>query len=95
MKLVGIATDSQSGIMPMEAVSMGVTVLPMPFYFGETCYFEGVSITRDEFFTRLKEGEKVTIHYHNGFLTRQLLSCSLTKVSSIVSQGTPKSESFI
>lgn len=60
MKLVGIATDSQSGIMPMEAVSMGVTVLPMPFYFGETCYFEGVSITRDEFFTRLKEGEKVS-----------------------------------
>lgn len=32
----------------------------MPFYFGDDCYYEGVSITRSEFFDRLKAGENVS-----------------------------------
>lgn len=35
-------------------------VLPMPFYFGEECYYEEVSITREEFFCRLNAGETVS-----------------------------------
>lgn len=60
MKPVGIATDSHSGVLPDEAKQLGVMVLPMPFYFGEECYYEEVSITREEFFRQLNAGEKVS-----------------------------------
>lgn len=55
-----IITDSHGGISQEEAGKVGVKVLPMPFYFGDECYYEGVSITREEFFKRLSEGEKVS-----------------------------------
>jgi DegV family protein with EDD domain len=32
----------------------------MPFFFGEECFYEGVSITREEFFGRLNSGENVS-----------------------------------
>ena len=60
MKSIGIVTDSHGGISQEDAEQLGVKVLPMPFYFGEKCYYEGVSITREDFFKRLSEGEKVT-----------------------------------
>lgn len=55
-----IITDSHGGIDKEEADKLGVKVLPMPFYFGDECYYEGVSITREEFFRRLNAGEKVS-----------------------------------
>ena len=60
MKRIGIATDSHSGIVPARAAELGVKVLPMPFFFGEECFYEEVSITREEFFRRLNEGETVS-----------------------------------
>ena len=50
MRKVGIATDSHSGIQQDSADKLGVRVLPMPFYVEEECYYEGVSITREQFF---------------------------------------------
>lgn len=60
MKKVGVATDSHSGILPQEAEQLGILVLPMPFYVEEECYYEGVSITREEFFSYLRENKKVS-----------------------------------
>ncbi|MBQ8804428.1 MAG: DegV family protein [Tyzzerella sp.] len=60
MKKVGVITDSHGGISLEEAARLGVKVLPMPFYFGDECYYEGVSITREEFFERLNAGETVS-----------------------------------
>lgn len=60
MKSIGIVTDSHGGISQQEAKTLGVKVLPMPFYFGENCFYEDVSITRGEFFERLNAGEKVS-----------------------------------
>ena len=60
MKSIGIATDSHSGITPKEAQILGIMVLPMPFYIGDQCYYEDVSITREEFFQHLSNGEKVS-----------------------------------
>lgn len=60
MQPVGVVTDSHGGISVEEAKKLGVKVLPMPFYFGDDCYYEGVSITRSEFFDRLKAGENVS-----------------------------------
>lgn len=60
MKKIGVVTDSHGGISQKEAKELGVKVLPMPFYFGDDCFYEGVSITREEFFKRLGTGEKVS-----------------------------------
>lgn len=60
MKSIGIATDSHCGILPAQAEKLGIKVLPMPFYFGEECFYEEVSITRAEFFRRLNAGETVS-----------------------------------
>lgn len=60
MQKIGVVTDSHGGISIQEAQRLGIKVLPMPFYFGEDCYFEGVSITREEFFERLRAGENVS-----------------------------------
>ena len=60
MKKVGIATDSHSGILLDKAVELGVRVLPMPFYVEEECYYEGVSITREQFFEYLRADKKVS-----------------------------------
>lgn len=60
MRTIGIATDSHSGILQEEAERLGIMVLPMPFYFGEECYYEEVSLTRTTFFERLNAGEKVS-----------------------------------
>ena len=42
MKRVGIVTDSHGGISLDQARELGVKVVPMPFYFGDDCYYEGV-----------------------------------------------------
>ena len=60
MKRVGIVTDSHGGISLAEAEKLGVKVVPMPFYFGDDCYYEGVSISREDFFERLNNGENVS-----------------------------------
>lgn len=60
MRRIGIATDSHCGLPGEEAEKLGIKVLPMPFYFEDVCYYEGVSITREEFFRRLNAGEKVS-----------------------------------
>ena len=60
MKSIGVMTDSHSGILPEAAEKLGVMVLPMPFYFEEECFYEEVSITRDEFFARMNSGQKVS-----------------------------------
>lgn len=60
MKKIAVVTDSHGGITLEEAQRLDVKVLPMPFYFDEQCYYEGVSLTRQDFFARLKAGEKVS-----------------------------------
>ena len=60
MSKIGVVTDSNSSISPQRAQQLGVKVLAMPFYFGEECFYENVSITKDEFFRRLSSGENVS-----------------------------------
>ena len=60
MKPIGIVTDSHSSITPGAAKQLGIVVLPMPFYFGDECFYENTTLTRDAFFERLSEGETVS-----------------------------------
>lgn len=59
-KNVGVMTDSHSGISREEADRLGIRVLPMPFYIEEECYYEDVTISRDEFYDKLKKGYSVS-----------------------------------
>jgi len=60
MKNIGIITDSHCGISFEEAEKFGVKILPMPLYIDEDCFYEGISITRSEFFEKLKDCNKVS-----------------------------------
>ena len=60
MRKIGVITDSHSGMSQEEAKALGVAVLPMPFYCGEESFYEGVSITREQFFDKLNKGDKVS-----------------------------------
>lgn len=57
---IGIITDSHSGISQKDAAEMGIMVLPMPFYCDGECFYEGISITRKEFFEKMDSGQKVS-----------------------------------
>ena len=59
MGTTGVMTDSHSGIGAEEAVRLGIKVLPMPFYVNEKLYREGVDISREEFYDKLREGVDV------------------------------------
>lgn len=56
MSKIGIMTDSHSGILEQEARENNIYVLPMPFLVNGTLYLEGVSMTRSEFYDKLREG---------------------------------------
>ena len=60
MKPIGIITDSHSGISQEEAKKLGIYVLPMPFYIDGECSYEGVSLTREEFFKKQEAGAEVS-----------------------------------
>ena len=60
MKKIGIMTDSHSGILTEEAEKLGIKVLPMPFYIDDELYLEGVDLSREEFYEKLRQGVNVS-----------------------------------
>ncbi len=60
MGKIAIVTDSNSGITQEQAKEMGVHVIPMHFYINETMYLEGVTLTQEEFYERLKNDEPIS-----------------------------------
>ncbi len=52
--MVIIATDSAADFEMDELKEMNVTYLPMSVSFGEDHYLENISISKDEFYERLK-----------------------------------------
>lgn len=60
MRKIAIVTDSNSGITQDEGRSLGVFVLPMPFYINEVMYLEGITLSQDEFYERLQKDETIS-----------------------------------
>ncbi len=60
MKSIGIATDSHCGISEGEAEQLGIMILPMPLFINGECFYENISITREQFWQYLEAGEKVS-----------------------------------
>ena len=55
MSKVAVVRDSSSGISQELADKMGISVLPMPFTIDGKEYFEGISLTQEEFYEYLKK----------------------------------------
>lgn len=60
MSKIAIVTDSNSGITQDEGRSLGVFVLPMPFYINEVMYLEGITLSQEEFYERLQKDETIS-----------------------------------
>ena len=60
MAKIAIVTDSNSGITQAEAEKLGIYVLPMPFMIGGETFFEGVNLTQEEFYRKLRTGVPVS-----------------------------------
>lgn len=54
--MINIVTDSTSDIPPDMARDLNITVIPVHVIFGEESFDDGVTITREEFYNRLKTG---------------------------------------
>lgn len=59
MMKIAVVTDSHSSISPAEAAMLGVHVLPMPFEVDGQDYFEGVNLTRQQFFGYQRAGAQI------------------------------------
>ena len=60
MNKIGIVTDSHSSITQKTAEKLGIRVLPMPFYIDGECFYEDVTLSREEFFEKLHSGADVS-----------------------------------
>ena len=60
MGRIAIVTDSNSGITQTQAEELGVYVIPMPFYINEKMCLEGVTLTQEEFYEKLKKDEMIS-----------------------------------
>lgn len=60
MPKVAIVTDSNSGITQAQAEEMGVFVLPMPFMIEGETFFEGINLTQEEFYQKLRGGANIS-----------------------------------
>ena len=60
MGKTAIVTDSKSGITSALAASLGVSVLPMPFYINEKLYYEETTLSQDMFYQYLGENADIS-----------------------------------
>ena len=65
MRKIAIVTDSNSGITQDEGRKLGISVLPMPFYINGVMYLEGVTLSQEEFYERLKKDEPISTSQPN------------------------------
>ena len=56
---IAVVTDSNSGITQIQAKEMGITVLPMPFMIDGETYYEDITLTREQFYQRLKDNADI------------------------------------
>lgn len=59
MTKIAIMTDSNSGITQKEAAALGITVLPMPFMINEETFYEDITLSQDEFYTKLGDDANI------------------------------------
>ena len=56
---IAVVTDSNSSMSIEEAKDLGIFMIPMPFFIGGKEYLDGIDITQEQFYERLKGGEDI------------------------------------
>lgn len=60
MKKIAIVTDSNSGITQEIGKTMGIHVIPMPFFIDGELFLEDITLTQEEFYKRLGEDSDIS-----------------------------------
>ena len=60
MGKVAILTDSNSGILQAEAEELGIQVVPMPFMIEGKTFYEGIDLTKEDFYKKLAENVEIS-----------------------------------
>ena len=60
MKIIAIVTDSNSGITQEMGKTMGIHVIPMPFFIDGELFLEDITLTQEEFYKRLGEDSDIS-----------------------------------
>lgn len=60
MKKITIVTDSNSGITQEMGKTMGIHVIPMPFFIDGELFLEDITLTQEEFYKRLGEDSDIS-----------------------------------
>ena len=61
MSKIAVITDSNAHITPQEAEQLGISVVPMPFTIGEETFYEGINLTREDFYAKMESGANIAI----------------------------------
>ena len=56
---VAVITDSNSGITQVQANELGIQIIPMPFFVNEELYYEGITMSQEEFYEYLAQNVDV------------------------------------
>ena len=59
MSKIAVITDSNAHITPQEAEKLGITVVPMPFTIGDETFYEGITLSREEFYEKMESGANI------------------------------------
>ena len=60
MKKIAIVTDSNSGITQEMGKTMGIHVIPMPFFIDGELFLEDITLTQEEFYKRMGEDSDIS-----------------------------------
>ena len=60
MKKIAIVTDSNRGITQEMGKTMGIHVIPMPFFIDGELFLEDITLTQEEFYKRLGEDSDIS-----------------------------------
>ena len=59
MSKIAVITDSNAHITPQEAEKLGISVVPMPFMIGDETFYEGITLSREEFYEKMESGANI------------------------------------
>ena len=84
MKKIAIVTDSNSGITQEMGKTMGIHVIPMPFFIDGELFLEDITLTQEEFYKRLGKDPNRYRPSSEALRRRILRELPLYKVDTLV-----------
>lgn len=57
---IAIVTDTNSGITQEEAKKLGIYLIAMPFFINDNTYYEGITLSQEEFFKKLEADKNIS-----------------------------------